>query len=522
LLYNPFNELLAMTTTNTTKGQEIGSSNNNHRQESIIVATQDPRRWKALAVLSLAQFLIIMDTSIIGVALPEIQQQFGFTQSDLQWIFSAYVIVFGALLLLGGRLSDIIGQRRIFVIGFAILTAASILAGLASSGNVLIAARALQGIGAALIAPSALSIVMNLFTIPSERNKAMGFWGAAAPAGGTAGVFLGGILTAYVDWSWVFLINVPIGIAVLTLSGILLPKGDNNNKKQTGRVDYPGALSITGALVLLVYAIVTANDAGWSSLQTVSLLLTSTGLLGAFIMIQKRSRNPLIPLRIFKTTNLLASNLVMALLGAAWIPMWFFLNLYLQQIQGYGPFESGLALLPMTAAIMVLMIGASSKLIGRLRVKHSLVAGLGLLVVAMLLFVATPSTDGSFITHVLPASLVAAGGMSLAYIPALMSAVSHARKEESGLASGIVNTSYQIGSALGLAIVVTIASAQTLIDENNGVGSIDALNNGYHLAFTIAAIVAAIAGIVAYVAIRESNSSSEKEEKEVVVAVPTG
>jgi EmrB/QacA subfamily drug resistance transporter len=374
------------TTTKTTEEQEIGDINN--KQESKISTKGDPRRWKALAMLSLAQFLIIMDTSIIGVALPEIQQQFGFSQSDLQWIFSAYVIVFGALLLLGGRVSDIIGQRRIFVIGFATLTAASILAGLASSGTILITARALQGIGAALIAPSALSIVMNLFTIPSERNKAMGFWGAAAPAGGTAGVFLGGILTAYVDWSWVFLINVPIGIVVLALSGILLPK--DKNKKKSGRVDYPGALSITGALVLLVYAIVTANDAGWSSLQTVSLLLTSMGLLGTFIMIQKRSRDPLIPLRIFRTTNLLASNLVMALLGAAWIPMWFFLNLYLQQVQGYAAFESGLALLPMTAAIMVLMIGASSRLIGRLGVKHSLVAGLGLLAVAMLMFVATP------------------------------------------------------------------------------------------------------------------------------------
>ena len=506
-----------MTTTKTTKGQEIG---NNNVQESQI-ATQDLRRWKALALLSLAQFLIIMDTSIIGVALPEIQQQFGFTQSDLQWIFSAYVIVFGALLLLVGRVSDIIGQRRIFVIGFAILTAASVLAGLAPNGTILIAARALQGVGAALIAPSALSMVMNLFTIPSERNKAMGFWGAAAPAGGTAGVFLGGILTAYVDWSWVFLINVPIGIGVLTLSGALLPKDEN--KKQTGRVDYPGAISITGALVLLVYAIVTANDAGWSSLQTVSLLLTSAGLLGAFIMIQKQSRDPLIPLRIFRTTNLLASNVVMALLGAAWIPMWFFLNLYLQQVQGYGAFESGLALLPMTAAIMALMIGASSRLIRLLGVKHSLVAGLGLLAVAMLMFVATPSaTDGSFITHVLPASLVAAGGMSLAYIPALMSAVSHAKKEESGLASGIVNTSYQIGSALGLAIVVAIASAQTLLDENNAVGSIDALNNGYHLAFTIVAIVAAIAAIVAYVAIREPNSSGEKNEDKEVVVAPTG
>jgi EmrB/QacA subfamily drug resistance transporter len=515
------------TTKTTTKRQEIGDNSN--VQESLI-STQDPRRWKALALLSLAQFLIIMDTSIIGVALPAIQEQFGFSQSDLQWIFSAYVIVFGALLLLGGRLSDIVGQRRIFVIGFAILTAASVVAGLASSGTALIAARALQGVGAALIAPSALSIVMNLFTIPSERNKAMGFWGAAAPAGGTAGVFLGGILTAYVDWSWVFLINVPIGIAVLALSGVVLPKGDNNNKRQTGRVDYPGALSITGGLILLVYAIVTANDAaagggsgGWFSLQTVSLLSGSGALLAAFLVIEKRSREPLIPLRIFRTTNLLASNVVMALLGAAWIPMWFFLNLYLQQIQGYGAFESGLALLPMTAAIMVLMIGASSRLIRRLGLKHSLVAGLGLLAVAMLMFMATPlsSKEGNFFIYVLPASLVAAGGMSLAYIPALMSAVSHVGKEESGLASGIVNTSYQVGSALGLAIMVAIASAQTLSDSSSGIGSIDALNNGFHLAFITAAVVAAIAAIAAFVVIKNPNTSGGKRKQEVVVA-PTG
>src|SRR5918996_122945 len=221
-----------MKTASTIKGQEIG--NNTNKQESEISTQADPRRWKALALLSLAQFLIIMDTSIIGVALPAIQQQFGFSQSDLQWIFSAYVIVFGGLLLLGGRLSDIIGQRRIFVIGFAILTAASVLAGLAPNGSVLIAARALQGIGAALIAPSAMSIVMSLFTIPAERNKAMGFWGAAAPAGGTAGVFLGGMITAYVDWSWVFLVNIPVGIAVLALTGMLLPHGIRHE----GRVDY--------------------------------------------------------------------------------------------------------------------------------------------------------------------------------------------------------------------------------------------------------------------------------------------
>jgi EmrB/QacA subfamily drug resistance transporter len=500
-------------TTKTTKEQKIGNDN---KPESKM-PTQHPHRWKALALLSLAQFVIIMDTSIIGVALPEIQEQFGFSQSELQWIFSAYVIMFGALLLLGGRLSDIIGQRRIFIIGFAILTAASIIAGLASSGTVLIAARALQGVGAALIAPSALSIVMNLFIIPAERNKAMGFWGAAAPAGGTAGVFLGGIITAYVDWSWVFLINVPIGIAVLALTWMLLPHGT----RQKGKIDYMGAFAITGALILLVYAIVTANDAGWTSVQTLSLLSISVGLLGIFVIIQKQIREPLMPLHIFKTVNLLSSNVVMALLGAAWIPMWFFLNLYLQQVQGYGPFESGLALLPMTAALMILMIDTSSRLISRLGVKHSLVAGLGLLAVAMLMFIGTPSSEGSFATHVLPASLVAAGGMSLAYIPALVSSVSHARKEESGLASGIVNTSYQVGSALGLAIIVAIASAQTISDENRGISSIDALNNGFHLAFATAAIVAAIAAIVAFVAIKKPNRSGGKQEA-VVLAAGTG
>jgi EmrB/QacA subfamily drug resistance transporter len=497
------------------KQQKIGK--NTVEQESKISTQADPRRWKALALLSLAQFLVIMDTSIIGVALPAIQQQFSFSQSELQWIFSAYVIVFGALLLLGGRLSDIVGQRKIFVIGFAILAAASVLAGLAPNGMMLIAERALQGVGAALIAPSALSILMNLFTIPSERNKAMGFWGAAAPAGGTAGVFLGGIITAYVDWSWVFLINVPIAIAVLALTRTLIPQG---KRRQKGRVDYLGAFSITGALILLVYAIVTANDTGWTSVQTVSLLMISAALLVAFTIIQKRSREPLMPLRVFKTPNLLASNIVMALLGAAWIPMWFFLNLYLQQVQGYEAFESGLALLPMTAAIMALMIGASSRVVSRIGPKRSLVAGLGLLAVAMLMFVATPSTKGSFGTHVLPASLVATIGMSLAYIPALMSAVSHAKKEESGLASGIVNTSYQVGSALGLAIMVAIASAQTLSDQNSGIGSIDALNNGFHLAFVSAAIVVAVAAIMAVMAIKKPNTPGGKEKEELVA--PTG
>lgn len=475
---------------------------NNHVNQD---SNPHPYRWKALGILSLAQFLIILDTSIIGVALPTIQQHFSFSQADLQWIFNAYVIVFGALLLLGGRLSDIIGQKRIFIIGFLTLTIASIIAGLAPSGIVLIIARALQGIGAALIAPSALSMVVSLFgNNRLEMNKAMGFWGASAPAGGTAGVFLGGIITAWIDWSWVFLINVPVGLAVVALTPKLLPKG----VKQKGNIDYTGALSITGALVLLVYAIVTANDIGWMSVQTISLLSIAGLMFVLFLTIQRRKKEPLIPLDIFRIPNLLASNIAMALLGASWIPMWFFLNLYLQQVLNYGPFESGLALLPMTVVIMVLMISTTPRLMSRFGIKRNLVIGLGLLAAGIAMFTLTPSNSSekntayTFMLYVLPASLIAALGMSLAYIPVLTAAISNAHKEQTGLASGLVNTSYQIGSALGLAIIVAVASNQTETLDNIGLPSIEALNGGFHSAFIVGAIISIIATAVVVIGLK--------------------
>jgi EmrB/QacA subfamily drug resistance transporter len=491
-------------------------SNNQVNQDS----SSHPHRWKALGVLSLAQFLIILDTSIIGVALPTIQQHFGFSQADLQWIFNAYVIVFGALLLLGGRLSDIIGQKKIFAIGFATLTIASVIAGLAPSGIVLIVARALQGIGAALIAPSALSMVVSLFgSNKLEMSKAMGIWGASAPAGGTAGVFLGGIITAWVDWSWVFLINVPVGLAVLALTPKLLPKG----VKQKGKVDYTGALSITGALVLLVYAIVTANDTGWMSVQTISLLSIAGLMFALFLTIQRRKKEPLIPLSIFRVPNLLASNIAMALLGASWIPMWFFLNLYLQQVLNYGPFESGLALLPMTIMIMVLMISTTPRLMSRFGIKRNLAIGLGLLATGIAMFSLTPSnadssennTTYTFMLYVLPASLIAALGMSLAYIPVLTAAISNTHKEQTGLASGLVNTSYQIGSALGLAIIVAVASTHTETLKNIGLPSIEALNGGFHSAFIVGAIISVFATAVAVIGLMMRTKKTEKTAAKV-------
>src|SRR5918998_551759 len=467
-----------------------------------------PHRWKALGILSLAQFLIILDTSIIGVALPTIQQHFSFSQADLQWVFNAYVIVFGALLLLGGRLSDIVGQKRIFIIGFLTLTIASVIAGLAPSGIVLIIARALQGIGAALVAPSALSMVVSLFgNNKLEMNKAIGIWGASAPAGGTAGIFLGGIITAWVSWRWTFLINVPVAILALALIPGLIPAG----LARRGRIDLLGAAAITSALSLTVYTIVTANDAGWASARTLLLFAASAVLLAAFVAISHVRREPLVRLGIFKTPNLAVANTVMALLGAAWIPMWFFLNLYLQRILGYDAFQSGSALLPMTALIMLVMVGVTGRVVGRYGFKSPMIVGLGLLAAGIALLGRAP-VDGSFILDVLIPSLIAAVGMSLTFIPTLIAALSSARPEEGGLASGLVNTTYQVGSALGLAVASAVA-----IGATNG-SDPSALNDGYSAAFFTAAAIAVGAALLAIVKLRSPAAGEATGESEVGLA----
>jgi EmrB/QacA subfamily drug resistance transporter len=466
----------------------------------------DPRRWWALFLLAAAQFIVILDTSIIGIALPAIQQQLGFAQADLQWIFNAYVVIFGGLLLLGGRLSDLFGQRRIFISGFVMLTLASLLAGLAWSPSTLIVARALQGLGAALIAPAALSLVMGLFTDPRELAKALGYWGASAAAGGTAGVFLGGVLTEWLSWRSVFLINIPLGVLVLVFSPLVLRRGVTRR----GSVDYAGGLAVTGALILAVYAIVTAEAVGWASVQTIGLLGIAAALLVLFVIIQQRRREPLIPLRIFRAPNLSTANVVMALLGGAWIPLWFFLNLYLQQVLGYAAFASGLALLPMTLAIMLLMVGVTARLVGRFGFKTNLVAGLLLLAAAMALFALAP-IDGVYVVYVLPASLLAALGMALAYIPATIAGMAGARPEESGLASGLINTSYQIGSALGLAAMTALAAGQTEALLAEGGAQIIALNGGFHAAFLGAAAIATAAGALALVAIRMPRHAPKAE-----------
>jgi len=456
-----------------------------------------------LFLLCAAQFIVILDTSIIGVALPTIQAEFGFTAEGLSWIFNAYVIAFGGLLLLGGRLSDLFGQRRIFMTGFAVLTLASLLAGFAESQAMLIAGRAFQGLGAALIAPAALTIVMTLFAArPAELAKALGFWGAAAAAGGTAGVFLGGLITEWLSWRWVFLINVPLGAAVLAFSPMVLQRSIPSR----GSIDVTGAFSVTAALVLAVYAIVTAEQAGWGSTQTIGLLAVAGILLVVFLVIQQRRREPLVPLSIFAVPNLAAANLVIALLAGSWIPLWFFLNLYLQQVLQLSAFQAGLALVPMTVAIMILMVGLTGRLVGRFGFKPNLLVGLVLMAGSLVLLAQTP-VGGSYLLHVLPASLVAALGMSLAYIPATIAGMSGARPEETGLASGLINTSYQVGSALGLAAMVAVAAAQMPRAEG-GAETAAALNDGFGAAFLGAAAVSAFAAVLTLALIRQPGAGS--------------
>ena len=458
------------------------------------MTTQSNRRWAALAVIAVAQFMVIMDTSIIGVALPEIQTDLGFTPDNLSWVFNAYVIAFGGLLLLGGRLADLYGAKRLFIAGWAVLAVSSLAAGLAGSTTVEIAARAGQGAGAALIAPSALTLLMMLFgSNPKELTKAFAIYGAAAPAGGTAGVFLGGVLTEWASWPWVFYVNVPIAVGVLLVTPRLMPSAPVRH----GSIDVAGAVTATAGLALTVFGIVRAPEEGWGSPATLASIAGGVALLGAFVAIQATRREPLMRLGILRTPNLAAANGAQLLLGAAWIPMWFFLNLYLQNVLGLGAFAGGAALLPMTVTIMVLMVVVAPRVIARFGPKAPLVGGMLLLSAGMALL-SLVRADGSFAIDVLPASLVAAAGMALAFIPSLGTAISSAKPEEGGLASGIVNTSYQVGSALGLAIMTAIASAHGA----GQVGDVFELTDGYSAAFVGAAAVAAAGAALAAVALR--------------------
>ncbi|MGI6876345.1 MFS transporter [Amycolatopsis sp. 3B14] len=465
----------------------------------------DSRRWWALGFLALAQFMVIMDTSIIGVALPKMQSDLGFTPDGLSWVFNAYVVAFGGLLLLGGRLSDLLGARRMFTAGWVVTLAGSVVAALAGTAAIELTGRVLQGAGAALIAPSALTLLMVLFgERPKELTKALALYGAAAPAGGTAGVFLGGVITEWLSWPWIFWLYVPISLIAIAATPALMPV----TPARRGAVDVAGAVAVTAGLALTVFAIVRAPEQGWGSAATLGALAGGIVLLAIFLVIQRSRRVPLVRLGIFRTPNLGAANLAQLLLGAAWIPMWYFLNLYLQQVLGYGAFAGGAALLPMTLLIVILMVGVAPRLIARFGSKTLIVAGLWALA-AGLVWLSFVRPTGSFLVDVLPASLVAALGQALAFIPSLGMAISSAKPEEGGLASGIVNTAYQIGSALGLA-------AMTAVGLSFGAGELGdatALTDGFSAAFLGAAAIALVGGFLGLATIRTARAETASKQE---------
>jgi len=444
-------------------------------------------RWLALVILCVGDLMIVVDTTVVNVALPSIRSSLGFSQTSLAWVVNAYMITFGGFLLLAGRLGDLLGQRRLFLSGTGAFTLASLVCGVSTTQGMLIAARAVQGVSGALVSALAFSLIVVLFTEPSERAKAMGVFGFVMAGGGSVGVLAGGVLTDLVGWHWIFLVNLPIGIAV-TVAGLkLVPAVDTGAEQR--RLDVPGAVAITGAMVLAVYAIVNGNSAGWTSTQTIGLLSASVLIFAAFVAWEARVPAPLIPLRIFGHRNLSAANVVGILWAAAMFALFFLSALYLQLVLGYSPLKVGLAFLPGNLLMMAFSLGLSAKLVTRYGFRGPLAFGLLTAALALLRLARAP-VYGSFLVDVLPSMLLIGIGAGLAFNPVLMAAMSDVEPQDSGLASGIANTAFMMGGALGLAALASAAAARTQHLAATGHGTLAALTGGYHLAFVIGAVFA--------------------------------
>jgi EmrB/QacA subfamily drug resistance transporter len=462
------------------------------------------RRWIALALLAMAQFVVILDASIVNVALPTVGESLSFSQDDLSWVVNAYVLTFGGFLLLGGRLADLLGRRRVFMAGLILFALASLAGGFAESEGALIAARAIQGLGAAILSPAALSIVTTTFRDGSERNKALGVWGAVAGAGGAAGVLLGGVLTEYLGWEWVLWVNVPIGIIAAALAPSLI--AESRAEGETRAFDFAGAIAVTAGLSMLVYALVEAPDAGWGSGQTVGLLAAAIALLGAFVVVERRSASPLVPFSIFRIRTLTGANVVGVLTGASLFSMFFFISLYMQNVLGYSAIKAGVSYLPLAVTI-ILAAGIASALVTRVGFKPVLAVGM-LLIAAGLVWFSQISADGGFLSDVLGPSLVAAVGLGFAFVPQTIAAVSGVTEHEAGLASGLINTSQQVGGALGLALLSTVAFTQIndAAAASGGAPSPVALTDGYGDAFLVGAGIALLGVLATLVLIRSRDS----------------
>jgi len=457
------------------------------------------KRWWALYVLCAGVLMIVLDTTIVNVALPSIREDLRFTETSLVWVVNGYMLTFGGFLLLGGRLGDLYGHRRVFLLGLTLFTLASLACGLSNSQGLLVAARAVQGLGGAVVTAVALSLIMSLFTEPADRAKAMGIYGFVCAGGGSIGVLLGGFLTSALNWHWIFLVNLPIGIAVYALCVVLLPGG--RSQGPAVRLDVGGAVTVTAALMLAVYAVVNGNEAGWTSVQTLGLLAGAAVLLATFLIIEARVRAPLMPLALFRLRNVATANVVGVLWAAAMFA-WFFISaLYLQLVLGYGPLQVGLSFLPANLVMMVLSVGVSAKLVMRFGNRLPSAAGM-LLVGAGLAYFARAPLGGEFFVDVLPGMLLLGFGAGIAFNPVLLAAMSDVKESESGLASGVVNTSFMMGGALGLAILASLAASQTESALASGLGQLAALNAGYHAAFVVGAVFAGAASVLCAVGLR--------------------
>ena len=467
------------------------------------------KRWLALLVLCFGDLMIVLDATIVNVALPSIRADLGFSETSLAWVVNAYLITFGGFLLLGGRLGDLFGHRRLFLIGLSLFTLASLACGLATSQEFLVGARAVQGLGGALVSVVALSLTMIMFTEPAERAKAMGIFGFVLSGGGTTGVLLGGVLTDLLSWNWIFLVNIPVGAAVVALSLVLLPA---ERGPAEGGLDIAGAVTVTASLMVAVYAIVNGNETGWTAGETIGLLAAAAVLLALFLVIEARARSPLVPLGLFRLRNVSTANVIGILMAGGMFAAFFLSALYLQQVLGYTPLEVGLAYLPSTLIWGTASFALSDKLVMRFGIKPPLVTGLSLMAIGILLFARAP-VDGSFAVDVLPAMVLQGFGAGIGFNPILLAAMSDVKPSESGLASGVVNTSFMMGGALGLAVIASLAVSRTDALLASGDGQLAALTGGYHVGFLVGAVFTAAAVVLASALLRGTSGAPAHEER---------
>ena len=463
------------------------------------------RKWLALALLASVQFMVVLDIAVVNVALPSIQVDLGFSQENLQWVISAYALFFGGFLLLGGRAADLLGRRRIFLAGLVVFTIASLLAGLAWSETSLIAARALQGLGAAIISPAALSILMTTFSEGKERNTALGVWGAVGAFGAVAGVLLGGIFTDLLSWEWIFFVNVPVGALAFALTPRLLRESRDEHARS---FDVPGAVLVTSGLVALVYAITQANDYGWGSLETVGLFSLAGALLAGFVAWEARASQPLMPFSIFRLQTLVGANVAGLILGTSLFAMFLMLTLYMQQVLGYSPLRTGVGYLAV-AGTAIVWSAVAAQLVTRVGVKPVLVAGMTLMTAGLLYFTQV-DVGGSYLTDLLPGFLLISIGMGFSFVPISIAALAGVKDSEAGLASGLINTSQQIGGALGIAALSAVATSTTDSAVASGTALPIALTDGFEAAFIGGAIVAALGVVASLVLIRGRDLAQEE------------